>query len=165
MQRGGQRTVEGAVAQQDGLHVVGHAQTGRHVGLICELDEDALAGRVNRADPAALDERDQIDPALAAQPGADALPQLAGGTPGEGDGEHLRRQVIALGDGAHVALDEHRRLARAGTRIHEDATVRLDGGELRWRQRRAGGDVAHARTRQMPPYSQYFSQKPASEGS
>ena len=150
VQQGRKRAIERALAQQHGLHVVGDAQARRHVGLVGELHEDALARRMNRADPAALDERDQVGPALAAQARTNALAQLAGRTASEGDSEHLRRQVVALGDRTQVALDEHGRLAGASAGIDEHAARRLDGCELRWRQGRAGADVVHGRTRQMP---------------
>ena len=68
MQRCCERAVESPVAQQHGLDIVGNAQPRRHVGLVGKLDEDALAGSVDRADPAAFDERNQIGTALAAQP-------------------------------------------------------------------------------------------------
>ena len=150
MQRCCERAVESPVAQKHGLDIVGNAQPRRHVGLVGKLDEDALAGSVDRADPAAFDERNQIGTALAAQARADALAQFAGGATGEGDGEHLRRQVVPLGNRSQVALHEYRRLARAGAGIHEDTVRRLDGGQLRRRQRWARTDLAHGRTRQIP---------------
>jgi len=82
---------------------------------------------------------------------ADALAQLAGGTAREGDGEHLRRQVVALGDRAQVALHQHGGLAGSGPGIDEDAMRRLDGGQLRRRRRKRNGGRRGRQPRRQEP--------------
>ena len=92
--------------------------------------EEAGAEAVDRRDPGSVELTREVVPAAPGEGCANPRAQLAGGAAGVGDDEDRVDVEPAVADGAHHALDEHRRLAGAGTGGDEDLSSRFDRGEL-----------------------------------
>ena len=92
--------------------------------------EQTVAEPVDGRDPRAVELTCELRPAPVAQRGADTRSQLAGRLARVRDDEDRFDVDAAVANGAHVALDEDRRLPRARAGRDEDRAFRLDRGEL-----------------------------------
>ena len=145
-----QRTLEGCIAKQHGLDLISDTEATRQTGLLGKLRQNSPTRGMDRPDPTTLDEWNQIVTSLKAQATTNAFAHLARGPRGEGDGQHLRRQVVALRHGSHITLDQYRGLARASSGIDENPARRLDSRELGRRQLGPWKAHGHRSTRQIP---------------
>jgi hypothetical protein len=92
--------------------------------------EHAQAETVDRRDPGSVERPREIRSAVVAQPRPDPASQLRRGLPRVGDQEDGLDVDAPVADRTHVALDDDRRLAGAGSGRHEDLTGRLDRSPL-----------------------------------
>ena len=112
--------------------------------------EEPVAEAVNGRDPGAVEVAREIRPPALAQRGPDAGAELARRLARVRDDEDRVDVEAVVADGADVALDEHRGLARARAGGDEDAARRLDRGELLVVEAARGFERRHWRgTRQI----------------
>ncbi len=92
--------------------------------------QQARAEAVDRRDPGAVEPPCEVVAAAGVQRRTNARAQLARRLAGVGDDEHRLDVESLLAHGSHEALDEHGRLAGAGSGRDEHLAGRLHGGAL-----------------------------------
>jgi hypothetical protein len=122
-QEAGERRIERPAAQRPRARFVQDGEARVQAGGDRVRAQDPRAEPVDRRDPGGLG----VACILAAPELEEALAysraQLARGLVGERDGQDLLRTQAVLGHAAHEALDEDRRLARAGARADQQRAV------------------------------------------
>ena len=126
----GERLAERLRAEHGRLCLVELAEMRVEPGGERIRPEEAGAEAVDRRDPGAVELTREVVPAAPREGCADPRPQLTRRTARVRDDEDRVDVEPALSDRADEALDEHRRLARAGTGGDEDLASRLDRGQL-----------------------------------
>ena len=106
--------------------------------------QQPVAEAVDRRDPGAVELAREIGTTALAERGPDARSELARRFPRVRDHEDGVDVDPAIADGTDVALDEHRRLPRTGTRRDEHRPLGLDRGDLLLVEHRLGLDDRHA---------------------
>src|SRR4029078_32140 len=125
-----QRTVERLATEHRGSRILELAESGVEAGGKRMSKKQTCTETVNRRDPCTVQLTGEVRSAALAQGGPDPGAQLARCLTRIGDHEDRLDVDASLANGPDVALDEDRRLTRAGARGNEDRTVGLDGGEL-----------------------------------
>ena len=117
------------------------------------------AEAVDRGDPGAVELACEVRPPALSQSGPDARSQLPGRLARVRDDEDRLDVDAAIADGAHVALDQNRRLPGSRAGGHEHRPVGLDSSQLLLVQHRLQLDDRHARaTRQIGQRSHHDGQ-------
>ena len=121
---------ERLAAQDAAVALVEHAEARVEAGRERMRLEQPVAEAVDGRDPGAVERPREVVAAELVQPLPDAQAQLAGRPLGVRDHEHRVDVEAVLAHRAREALDQHRRLARAGARGDEDEAARVDRGLL-----------------------------------
>ena len=139
-----ERAVEGVEGQPLGLDGVENAELRVDPGGERVRAQHPRAEAVDRRDPGRLGLARVPDLIQVDEAGANTLLELGGRLLGERDREDRRHIHAVVAHGAHEALDQHRRLAGARPRAHEDRAVApLDRRQL------LVGELHGASTRQI----------------
>ena len=115
-----ERDVERLAGEHAGLVLVEHAEVRVDRSLERVRLQEAVAEAVNRGDPGAVELTREVVSVELREAAADPAAQLTCGPFRVRDREHRVDRETAVADGAHEALDEHRRLSGAGAGGDED---------------------------------------------
>ena len=130
-----QRAIQRGLDEARRFGFIGEVEAGIDAGLEREFMQQREAERIDGADPdvakpvadlAPAGGRDAAFAVTLPQRGHHALTHLGGGFASEGDGEDVARRHTSLEE-AHVAIDEHARLARARGSFERDIAQRIHG--------------------------------------
>src|SRR5262249_43164109 len=110
-----QRAVERLTTQDRRARILDLAETWVEAGRERVRAENPVAEAVDRRDPRAVELASEVGPITVAKRRSNARPQLAGRLARVSDDEDRVGVQTAVADGPDVALDENRRLARAGS--------------------------------------------------
>ena len=142
-----QRRLERLTTDDAPLAVVQHpearVESGSERVRLQQPEAEAVDGR----DPGPVERAGEVVTAELVQPRPDAAAQLPGRALRVRDHEHRLDVETALADRLDEALDEHRRLARAGARRDEDLPARRDRGRLLLVRRPHARLIRHIRQR------------------
>ena len=155
-----QGPVEGIRGQPLGLELLQHPEVRVDPGAERVRAQHARAEPMDRGDPRAL-RRARLLPAPQLEEAAPhAGPHLRGRLLGEGDREYRLDAHLVLGHRPHEALHEHRGLAGAGARAHEQRAVAALHGALLLRSQLRHRSLLQIEGYLQPPFQ---SQRSGSE--
>ena len=130
-----QRAIQRRLDEARRFGFIGEVEAGIDTGLERKFMQQREAERVDGADPdvakpvadlAPAGGRDAAFAVTLPQRRHHALTHLGGGFASKGDGEDVARRHAGF-EQAHVAIDEHARLARARGRFERDIAPRIHG--------------------------------------